>query len=207
MAIADVLKASERDGWQIRTLLGAEATRARIVESMMELANQTGENDRVFIYYAGHGKPHERERTSAWIIPADARPDAPSSWVHFDEFFRFFKHARAKHILVAMDCCYGGRLSAARSVQASKFEQRFLTRRAHVVIASGRLNEQVIDGIPGEHSPFTRALLHALDGSGPLTSSMLFSSIQTVFIEWDVPHTPQLGYPTEPGEFVFFRDE
>ena len=76
------------------------------------------------------------------------------------------------------------------------------------MIASGRLDEQVSDGVPGEHSPFTRALLQTLQGSGPLTSSMLFSRIETIFIEWDVPHTPQLGYPgTDPGEFVFFRDE
>jgi hypothetical protein len=208
-ALADALRASKRDGWQITTLLGDEATRERIIESMAELANQTGENDRVFIYYAGHGQPHERSRTSAWIIPADARPDAQSSWVHFDDFFRFFTDAQAKHILVAMDCCYGGRLSSGRSGQAKEFERRFLTRRAHVVIASGRSDEQVFDGVPGEHSPFTRALLQTLAGSGPLTSSMLFSRIQTVFIEWDVPHTPQLGnHPgTEPGEFVFFRDE
>ena len=137
-------------------------------------------------------------------------PDRRSTWVRFDELTRFFQEARAKHILVTMDCCYGGRLAATRRTEAEAYAERYLTRPAHVVIASGREMEQVSDGPPGGHSPFAEAFLEALrGGAGPLMSSSLFAGIQERFARSDVGHTPVMGVPVGSpvgGEFVFFRE-
>ncbi len=198
-----------RHEWQIDTLLGEAATRDKLIDSLRELGDKTQENDRVFVYFAGHGIPHERSKDAAWVIPADARRDRRSSWVRFDEFFHFFEEAKAKHILVAMDCCYGGRLVKMRSATARAYAERFVAERAHVVIASGRPDEQVVDGY--EHSPFARVMIEMLNGPGPpVTSSMMLVEMQKDFIERGIEQTPQLGYASEShghGEFVFFPDE
>jgi hypothetical protein len=207
-ALAKTLESADDDQWKVETLLGERATRAGVIDAMSSLADRTARDDRVFVYYAGHGEAHANSRESGWMIPADAEPEKRSTWVRFDEFFRFFDEAKAKHILVAMDCCYGGRLAGVRSGRTQNFARRFLTSRAHLVVASGRRDEQVSDGVPGEHSPFARAFLDALKDPDPLTSSMLFARIQESFTRWDVGHSPQFGYPEGSpagGEFVFFK--
>jgi hypothetical protein len=116
---------------------------------------------------------------------------------------------RAKHVLVAMDCCYGGRLVVPRSSTASRFARKLLTEKAHVVISSGRPNELVSDGAAGEHSPFAAAFLEALERPGEITSSMLLGFLHERYRAAGSTRLPQLGYPEgHPlgGEFVFFGE-
>ncbi len=208
-AIVDRLLSMKAENWQPSFLIGKAATHTALLDTLAQLAERTEPDDRVFIYYAGHGEAHERSTISGWVVPADAKPksDDPgrSSLIAFDEFFHFFDRARAKHVLIAMDCCYGGRLVVQRSADAEPFRERFLQSRAHVVISSGRPSERVSDGVAGEHSPFAKCFLDALNQHGPLTSTMLQASIQREFAELEVPHTPVLAHPeTDAGEFVFF---
>lgn len=212
-AVAEALGREKGHTWDISTLLGDGATRESIINHVAQLADRSGPDDRVLIFFAGHGKAHERAEGSGWLIPAGARPGAAGrpGWVRFDEFFRFFKEARAKHILIAMDCCYGGRLVTSRSAGAQAFAERFLTRPAHVIITSGRGDEEVSDGAPGGHSPFAKALVAALHTPGrPLTTTMLFAEIQHAVLESGIAQTPVYGYPEGSpvgGEVVFFREE
>jgi uncharacterized caspase-like protein len=209
-AIAEALARRRASGWQIETLLGEAATGDAVIDALAELSSKSQKNDRAFVFFAGHGIPHETSEESGWMIPADAERDKRSSWVRFDEFFRFFGESQAKHILVAMDCCYGGRLTTSRSAGPSSYNERYLTRKAHVVLTSGRGDEAVSDGTPGGHSPFSAAFLDALRGSEPLTSTMLFADIQRAFTKTEIGHTPQFGYPDGSpagGEFVFFLED
>lgn len=215
-AIAAALATEEQFPWDTRLVLGERATEDAIVDALGLLSDRVGPDDRVFIYFAGHGVPHERAAASGWLIPSDGKQDRRSSWVHFDHLRRFFQEAPAKHILVAIDCCYAGRLTTTRSASADRakaagdYGQRFLTSPAHVVISSGRANEKVSDGVAGANSPFATAFLAALESTGPMTSTGLFLSIQEYFIQHKVGHTPQMGRPEESpsdGEFVFFRGE
>ncbi len=208
-ALSECLAACEGDRWAVRKLLGAGATRAAILDAKAALERELEPEDRVLVYFAGHGVPHESAESSGWIVPADGRTlerdSSRASWIHFDELLRFFEHTRAKHALVALDCCYGGRITAARSGTARAWEERFTTTKAHVVLASGRPDEAVLDGELGDHSPFAATLVEALAGSGgPVTSSMLHAELLRRFADQGVAHTPVLAFPRGaiPGEFV-----
>jgi len=186
-------------------LLDDAADRAAMIDEMAALAARTQPDDQAFVYFTGHGVPRPVSEKGGFLIPSDAT-DRQSSWVPFDTLFHVFEDARAKHVLVAMDCCYGGNLVASRSSADQAFSEAFLTRAAHVVMTSGFAGEQVSDGLPGGHSPFAGALLDGLAGDGPITSTRLFAEIQSDLLELGVNQTPTFGAPdNQIGEFVFFR--
>ncbi len=214
-ALAERLRELPRDdwrtAWEVTTLTEGQATQQAILSAVRTLGSEAGRDERLFLYYAGHGEGHDVSSDSGWVVPADARPLAedPSrvSWIRFDEFERVFDETRAKHVLVAMDCCYGGRLTRTRSAGPSAFASVLLANKAHVVISSGRPNERVPDGPEGQHSPFALGFLEALAQPGEITSSMLVGRLQERYRATGASHKPQLGYPEghpPEGEFVFF---
>lgn len=212
-ALRETLAGLDRDNWETRVLLEEQASSEGIRAALVELEAALEREDRVLIYFAGHGVPHPSSGTSGWLIPADAqvleRDPSRARWLHFDVFERFLKDAQAKHVLLAMDCCYGGRLATARSAAPGAYETRFLTRPARVVLAAGRADEPVLDGVAQGHSPFAEVFLEALRAPrDAITSSMLHSTLLRAFAERDVPHTPVLAFLPEvgPGEFVFLAN-
>lgn len=213
-AIAKKLEEMTWEGWKVKPLLGPAATRDNIRKELARLERVAGKEDRVFVFFAGHGEQYEKNETSAWIIPADAKPVTEDqdrlTWLDFTRFTEFFNRCSAKHILVAMDCCYGGRIVSSRAASARQYEDRYLTNPAHVVIASTRPNEEASDGVRGEGSPFAQAFLQAFTLNQPaVTSSEILSEVRRTFLDEDVPHDPTLGYPgnRRSGEFVFFLED
>jgi hypothetical protein len=220
-ALAEKLRDMKGEDWDIVTLKGAEAKNEAIRSSLSALSRSAQPDDKLFVYYAGHGEKNAISDRSGWVVPADAKTAAEDpqhvSWVRFDEFSHVFDESQAKHVLVAMDCCYGGRLTTWRGGESTPGEgdrreaygEALLTRDAQVVISSGRPFEAVSDGVSGEHSPFARSFLEALSspGGGPVTGSEIFARIRKTFIEEDVGHVPVLGSPpgsTPGGDVVFF---
>ncbi len=209
-SVAQALEDLPADHWDTTPLLGEEATHDGIVDALAKLQAQLGPEDRALIYYAGHGERHETSDSSGWIIPADAqtldRDPARKKWIRFDDFARFLDETRAKHVLIAMDCCFGGRLATMRSAGARDYEESFLTTRARVVLAAGRSNERVQDSGPKrEHSPFAEVFLAELKPrKGGVTSSMLHSQMLRHFADERVNQKPVLApVDGDEGEFVF----
>ena len=210
-ALETALRAAPRKEWTTRVLRDGEATYEGIRDALAELEAALETEDRALIFFAGHGVPHETSGSSGWLIPADGlaleRDPNRKRWLHFDALDRFLKDARAKHVLVALDCCYGGRLASTRAASARAFDERFLTRKARVVLAAGRSDEQVSDGGAIGHSPFAEVLLDALgEHGGAITSSMLHARMLQLFNEREIPQTPVLAFSEDPGEFVFFLE-
>ncbi len=206
-AVKTALEEDDPGEWDIELLAGQEATGDEVVEALARLSLKTGPNDRVLVYYAGHGLAHETSQNTGWMIPADAEEGRVSSYVRFGEFANVFDESRAKHVMLAMDCCYGGRMTMMRAAPAGKFKRRFLTERAHVILTSGRGDEEVSDGDAGGHSPFAETFVAALRSGETITSSGLFHLLQQAFLERDVPHTPWIAHPkgsSARGQFVFF---
>jgi hypothetical protein len=212
-ALEAALAGLPADRWETTVLTEEEATFDGIRAALAELEEALEPEDRALIYFAGHGVPHERSGSSGFLIPADGesleKDRSRTRWLHFDAFDRFLKDASAKHVLLAMDCCYGGRLAAARSASVSDYQERFLTRPARVVLAAGRADEQVSDGIASGHSPFAQVFLDSLTHTGKaITSSMLHAEMLRTFTERGLPQTPVLAFPEDvpPGEFVFLLE-
>jgi serine/threonine-protein kinase len=199
------------DGWQVKTLIDKEATKVAIKEALTELAEGTRDPEsRVFLYFAGHGARDELSSVDGFIVPADAKPRAEdksreSYLLYQDGFDIFFNRTLAKHVLLAMDCCYGGGVTQLRG-DVDQPTDLLLRRRAHIIFASTLRDEAASDGVVGEHSPFAQAFLDALrdPNRSSVTSSELGSRITDALRR--VPQTPNLGYRPGGGngQFVFF---
>lgn len=195
----------------VTVLRDRDATDEQIRFELGRLSADLGPDDRLFVYYAGHGERHERSGESGWLVPADgvalARDRTRSKWIRFEEIAAISRDTAAKHVLIAMDCCYSGRIATDRSVSERRYQERYLTQVAHFVLCSGR-DEPVTDGATG-HSPFAASFLDALGEDGiAMTASELAIRIERDFIalgvDQQVLFSPLHG--KGDGEFVFFLD-
>jgi hypothetical protein len=103
-----------------------------------------------------------------------------------------------------MDVCYGGVFDATTSFHSilggtadhpasrDQLVLRALRARSRIYITSGDENHQVSDGEPGDHSPFSKALLKELQQKGGkdglLDVATLYSSLRSL------PMEPRAGY-------------
>ncbi|MCC7172324.1 MAG: protein kinase [Planctomycetes bacterium] len=207
-ALRTKLEAMPWEGWRITTLVGADATKPAILDALAKLI-ETDPDDRVLIYFAGHGERDPKDDKSGFLVPADGKPRVAAhdenSWIASDELNGKVRRMRAKHVLLMLDCCYGGVMTRFRSGSESHVNELLLTQKAHVVIASGRPNDRVPDG-EGERSPFLGAVLGALDGVGTtLTAAALFARVQEVS-PVQGGSTPTFSHLEDggSGDFVFF---
>ncbi|MBL8860506.1 MAG: caspase family protein [Planctomycetes bacterium] len=203
----------EWDGWQVKTLIGPAATKRAIKTELALLADATQDPDaRVFVYFAGHGEKDELSPDHGYIVPADARPKAEdpgrdSYLLYQDGFDVFFSRTKAKHVLLALDCCYGGGVVQVRGDQVAPADV-LLTRKAHLVFASSVRDQAASDGVSGGHSPFAQAFIDEL---GDPTKRIVTSSDLGARITRSLRETsgqiPNLGYRERgggDGQFVFF---
>ncbi|MEM9801342.1 MAG: caspase family protein [Planctomycetota bacterium] len=217
LAIRDRLRALPT-AWDV-TVLDPESTdRDGIFDALDVFVAKLDRNDQGFLYYAGHGEENSPGSDLGWILPRDAeRGGGRSTWIPFERLEMLFDRQRsAKHVLVALDCCHSGLLSASRGGQQQRFAMEVMTTRpAYVVISSGLASEDVSDGPAGGNSPFARAFLGTFDdstaaGEPVLTARSLFAAIQDDFARNDVrDQRPTFGAGplNSGGEFVFFLTE
>lgn len=202
-------------GWEVTRVPGAEATGDRITTELGDLCREAGPNDRIFVMFAGHGQ--KGGARTGWAIAVDGEPmdgqGGPKlNWIPFSTFTStLFDVAKAKHVLVALDCCYSGRgVLRGQELPEVPTAAQLASRRgkrgkAHVIITSGRPNEQVGDGKKGTHSPFATAFLEAL-GNDPdfVTASSLISDVKGALLgNRSIQQSANIRYVEQDGEFVF----
>lgn len=212
-ALATQLEATRAwERWEVTSLYGEQATKRAIKDALADLSAETQDREsRVFIYYAGHGDKDEFSASDGFIVPADARPKSEDrsrdSYLSYRESFDlFFNRTKAKHVLLALDCCYGGGVMQLRGFDDDPAD-KLLRRKAHLVFASSLKDQKAVDGTSGKHSPFAQAFLDALRDPqrARVTSSYLGDRITQAL--GDLAQSPQLGYRAQDGgdgQFVFF---
>jgi hypothetical protein len=116
------------------------------------------------------------------------------------------------HLLLVMDVCYGGVFDARTAFHSLLGETeddpsdraprdqliaRMLRARSRIYLTSGDENHEVSDGKPGQHSPFSRALLRQLQQRGGqnqlLDIATLYSGLRSLAME------PRAGYFDRSG--------
>jgi hypothetical protein len=199
---------------EIITLLDAEATQQRILRVLGdELYSKTEADDRVFIFYAGHGQTQDLPNGSkvGYMIPVDGDlKNYYSTAISMHQLQDLSDRLRAKHIFYAMDSCFSGlllRLRGGPKDGASALAQT--TVEARQVLTAGGEGEQVFE--VGGHGLFTQILLAGLEGSadldhdGRITASELYQFIAPRLLEASRnsqnPIFGRLG--RGQGEFIF----
>ncbi len=199
-------------------LYNENATRDNIAELLSDtLADpaRVKPNDRVFIFYAGHGMTRSLPsgRNLGYIIPVDAELNKFSSksisMTHLQDFSDMIP---AKHVYFVMDSCYSGiALTRGSGLSGgSKYLSEIASRRARQILTAGGADQEVADGGPQGHSIFTWSLLQGLKGEADLDKNNIITANELgSFIAPKVSEssnqTPMFGnlVGSEGGDFIF----
>ena len=214
-SVAEILK--ERFSFpekNITLLLDKEATRAKIMRSLLKFSKENvNPDDRLLIFFAGHGHTFPSVRGDVgYLIPADGELDDLSTLIRWDDLTKNAEIIQAKHIFFIMDACYGG-LAITRSLNTGnmRFLKDMLRRYSRQVLTAGKANETVADsgGPISGHSIFTGHLLQALEGNaansdGIITANTVMSYVyEKVSKDLHSRQTPHFGYLDGDGDFIF----
>ncbi|MCB9131494.1 MAG: caspase family protein [Anaerolineales bacterium] len=86
-----------------------------------ELSVRLGENDRLLVYFAGHGVALDGDDgPRGYLVPQDARPDDSASMLPMTDLHAWLTELPCRHMLAILDCCFAGafRWSATRQIGA-----------------------------------------------------------------------------------------
>ena len=209
-----------RRGMKVRLLRNAEATREAITELLGDrLPEQVGWNDRVLVYFAGHGVTTGVADTAmGYLMPVGAHKDTPrTTGISMSELQGWLADYPCKHVLFVADACYSGLALSSRAVGIPPAARGYLAR-----ITSKRVRLALVAGGAGEEANewrgqglFTRFFLEGLQGQadanrdGLVTSDELAAWVKpnvarVATTELRTSQNPQMGRRGE-GEFLFFN--
>ena len=207
----------------ISILINEEATKQNILKSFSEITKNAKSNDRVLVFFAGHGEtmdlPGGGEK--GYLIPVEG--DAEELYltsIPMDELREIALMSEAKHMLYLIDACYGGIAAVgSRGLEPQKtpdFINKVTKFQSRQVITAGGRGEKVIEKPEWGHSAFTLNLIRGLkDGAadynadGFITANELGMFLSDkVSTDSENQQTPQYGRMTsQEGEFVFIYSE
>lgn len=215
---------------EVHTLYDSQATQHAIMTWLRnELPRRTQRNDRVVIFFAGHGVTQSGPQGGkrGYLIPHDGRSYA--DYIDMAELQRVCAMVSAKHILFLLDCCFSGVAAiAARSTPEpppmlinDAFLARMTSLGAWQILTAGATDEPTADsGAQPGHSAFTSALLAGLAGGADFNQDRLITATDlAAFVKPQVTRetavtnrrgqTPFFNYlaGSELGDFVFVVPE
>ncbi len=219
-AVASLL---QQRGFHVTLLLNQHASRRDIYRELFDkLAERVKEQDRVLVFFAGHGETRELRggREIGFLLPVDGDPGALSeSSISMVAISELADALPAKHVLFVVDSCYGG-IAGHRFRAIPKATESYLREitleRGRQLITAGGAKQEALEGPKWGHSVFTYYLLEGLgkgradlNDDGIIPASELYYYLdQRVFAAASLQgHTqrPQMwSMGAEKGEFVFF---
>jgi uncharacterized caspase-like protein len=213
-AVAEVLPSVGFAPSRIRVLLNAEATKARIESVLYRDFTTMGEQDRLFVYFAGHGETAPLKRgEEGYLLPVDADPDAlPLTAIPMEDIKRIGQRVHARHVLFAVDACFSGfaltRNTGSKS--ADVYLAALMKEPVVEVLTAGRKGELAIE--EGGHGLFTRHLIKGLEGHadseqrGVFTATRLYAWIEErVLRDSKGKMSPQYSKLDGEGQFVLLN--
>lgn len=222
-AVADAKAVAQRlqeMGFEPLTYIAdAEATRDRILTEIgTRLSRETGPNDRVLIYFAGHGYTEELPNGDqvGYLIPADCPQSNFFTYaISMQQIRETFSRMRAKHIYYVIDACfsgYGFTRGGGMAPGARGYLRVVTEKRAVQMITAGRKGDMAHE--EKGHGIFTLYLLRGLRGEADLNSDGLVTASELgAYVQPNVYQAsgqrqlPQYGRLEGEGEVVFLVGE
>ena len=203
----------------ITILTDEQATKQNILKSLSNITINANENDRVVIFFAGHGETKDLPEGGemGYLLPVDGDSEnLYLSSIDMDELEKISLMSKAKHILYLVDACYGGIAAVgSRGLEPEttpKYIEKITKDKSRQIITAGGKNEKVIEKPEWGHSAFTLNLIRGLkEGRADINSDGVITANELgIFLEEKVTidsnnqQTPQYGRMTsQEGEFVF----
>ncbi len=208
-AVADTLT----NEYRYNVTLLTDATRDNVIQTLKQLRNKLTTDDNLLIYYAGHGWFDKQEDEGYWL-PIDSTNEDNANWISNTLITSSLKAINAKHILVAADSCYSGKLT--RSIKDVHLSLRDLgyyfslsRKRARTVLSSGGMEPVTDSGGKGDHSVFASAFLNVLsENKGIIDGTLFFNKLRHIVVlnSNQIPEYSDIrksGH--EGGDFLFVR--
>jgi WD40 repeat protein len=165
-------------------LFDGDATFTALGDALDDLLpSEVGPDDRVLVYFAGHGIAQDGDDgPEGFLVPVDATPEDRASLFPMLRLHQALAALPCRHLLLVLDCCFAGsfRWTATRSflpgaqTMFRKRYERFVGEPAWQVLTSTAPDQKALDLLDGltigtremstEHSPFAAALLDGLAG-------------------------------------------
>ena len=207
----------------IQTLLNEEATYSNIRNSLSEISSSAKANDRVLIYFAGHGMTKDLPDGGemGYLLPVDGIKDnLYASAIPMNDLKDLSYMSKAKHMLFLVDACYGGLAAVGKrgldATNTTNYIKKVTNIKSRQIITAGGKAEQVIEKPEWGHSAYTMNLLRGLrsgladsNEDGYITADELGDYLtEKVTIDSDNQQTPQSRRLTShEGEFVFVASD
>jgi hypothetical protein len=192
----------------IQILKDEKATKDNIEHAIYNKMSDMSEEDRLLIFFAGHGKVIQAGGREGYLLPYDADLTKPStSSLPMFRFWRIGLELRAKHILLVLDCCSAGFVtsrSSATSVPDEHLNEETYRQRVVEVLTAGTSEQQA--GEEGGNGLFTRAFVDGLKGAADPKGRGLTAAQLGAYIKDRLQGTnqsPQIGKLDGQGEFLF----
>lgn len=199
---------------RVFTLQNGEATRNAILSVFHDRIGHGGvkKNDRIFVYFAGHGATRKLSsgRDLGYIVPVDSDSSQfATDAIPMTEIQNIAESLTAKHVLFVMDACYSG-LGLTRGAVSGNFLRENARRVGRQMLTAGGADQMVADGGPNGHSIFTWTLLQGLAGKADLNGDGLVTATElAAYVAPAVSavsrQTPAFGSlpGSEGGDFIF----
>ncbi len=222
-SIAQLLEEMDFPKENIKVLLDEQATLSNVKQEISAMGMKTGKNDRLLVYWAGHGETESLPRGGemGYLLTYDGDPNAMySTCLSMDEVKRLSERVAAKHVLFLVDACYGG-LSAVASRALPKETELYLEQvtsaEAIQIITAGTKDQQVVESSNWGHSAFAKAILDGFktklvdrDNNGVVTSDELYSYLGSKVFELSSTESGGKGHrpvfanlKSSEGQFAF----
>jgi hypothetical protein len=162
-------------------LLDENATQQNIRSAIGdEIPSRAGEDDFVYIYFAGHGLPFINPKSGSadgmekYLVPVDAKLDRiRGTGIPMDDIQRFFGYIQSKQVMFFIDSCFSGE-AGGRTFQNPAYQTRHglltpefldnLSGEGRLVVTACDVNELSIETSAMGHGLFTHYLMEGLKG-------------------------------------------
>ncbi len=163
--VAALLK---QKGYEVVTLFNRQATRTNILKEMgTKLLKKVGPQDRVLIYFSGHGRDWQvgGGTRRGFLLPIETDPeDLDSTAISMFKVRELANALPAKHVLFLIDACYGGIAGTSKSpTPIGKLRFEDITREpGRWLITAGGADQEALEVPEWKHGLFTYYLLKGL---------------------------------------------
>ena len=156
----------------------------RAISWMEDIADATDGKARLFLYYAGHGIPNDKDQ-SAYLIPTDGFPKDITTCFKLSDIYDRLARLNVQNVTVLLDACFSGvkrgegkSIVAARGV-AIKAKKENLSGNL-VILSAASDDETAFSYKSKKHGMFTYYLLKKLhDSKGDISLGEIYSFISS----------------------------
>ena len=191
------------------TLFDEAATRRNIIVTLDDLQGRIGPEDKLLIYYSGHGHLNKTIGKGYWI-PTDAESSNTADYIRNSTIREYIETFPSLHTLLISDSCFSGTLFVRGASRSSEALRELAGIPSRWAICSGRHDQAVYDGEPGKNSPFAESIMDALrrNHQPVFNVAKLINSVieQTRSNYEQLPEgNPLYGVGHKGGQYIFLK--